>query len=156
MRIVFVCTGNTCRSPMAEAIFKKFAEEKGLNIDIRSAGLMTSASVFTAKNTIAALKEIGIDIESKKVHGLLEDRDWSSADIYVTMENFQKEVLKRLSVPDEKIYVLGGGIKDPYGENIEAYRETREKIVEGLKKMYKDIFVDGMFSNVMFLNGEYY
>ncbi len=156
MKILFICTGNTCRSPMAEAIFKNFAKEKGLNIDIRSAGLMTSPNARTSKNTIAVLKEIGIDMESKEAHGILENREWSNTDIYVTMEDFQKEVLKRLSVPDEKIYVLGGGIKDPYGENIEAYRETREKILEGLKKMYKDIFVDGAFSNVMFVNDENY
>ncbi|MBD5027351.1 low molecular weight protein arginine phosphatase, partial [Xanthomonas citri pv. citri] len=42
MDIIFVCTGNTCRSPMAEALFKSIAEREGLNVNVRSAGVFAS------------------------------------------------------------------------------------------------------------------
>ena len=61
-KIMFVCTGNTCRSPMAEAVFNRFAEEKGLAVRAESMGTTTVTGMPVSENSIEVCKEIGIDI----------------------------------------------------------------------------------------------
>ena len=67
--IAFVCTGNTCRSPMAEAIFNKLAEEKGLDVRALSFGLAAVPGMPPSKNAVAVCREIGIDISEPAEKG---------------------------------------------------------------------------------------
>jgi len=62
MNILFVCTGNTCRSPMAAALFNKIAMEKDLDVRIESAGLFANDGEAASANSIAAMKDYGIDL----------------------------------------------------------------------------------------------
>ena len=63
MNLVFVCTGNICRSPMAEGMFKKLLEEKGESgIDCSSAGLATFDGRPASDNAQAVALEYGVDI----------------------------------------------------------------------------------------------
>lgn len=57
MDIIFVCTGNTCRSPMAEALFKSIAEREGLNVNVRSAGVFASPNGKATPHAVEALFE---------------------------------------------------------------------------------------------------
>ena len=72
MRIAFVCTGNTCRSPMAEAIFRFYAKEKGLvNVEVSSYGLRIDPNErVTSDKALKAVKNIGIPIRAKKARPL--------------------------------------------------------------------------------------
>ena len=67
MNLVFVCTGNICRSPMAEGMFKKLLEEKGESgIDCSSAGLATFDGRPASDNAQAVALEYGVDISEHK------------------------------------------------------------------------------------------
>ncbi len=57
MNIIFVCTGNTCRDPMAEALFKSIAEAEGLNVSVRSAGVFASPNARATPHAVEALFE---------------------------------------------------------------------------------------------------
>ena len=66
--IAFVCTGNTCRSPMAEAIFNKIAEEKDLPVRAVSFGLAAVKGMPASKQSVAVCQEIGIDLSGFQSH----------------------------------------------------------------------------------------
>ncbi|MBQ4251323.1 MAG: low molecular weight protein arginine phosphatase, partial [Ruminococcus sp.] len=66
--IAFVCTGNTCRSPMAETIFNKEAEERGINVRAYSFGLAAVSGMPASKHAVEVCKEIGVDLSGFKSH----------------------------------------------------------------------------------------
>ena len=69
MNVLFVCTGNTCRSPMAEGIFKKIATEKNLkNINVSSAGIAADNSSGATENAVKVCQEWNVDLKLKEEH----------------------------------------------------------------------------------------
>ncbi|WP_438348803.1 low molecular weight protein arginine phosphatase [Paenibacillus sp. FA6] len=61
MRILFVCTGNTCRSPMAEALLRKLAKERGLPLEVSSAGVAATEGIPISRHAEAILRDHNID-----------------------------------------------------------------------------------------------
>lgn len=138
MNIMFICSGNTCRSPMAEGIFKKlYGDNQKFNV--KSAGLATSDGLPISNNSIQACKEIDIDI-SKYTSNSLKYNDIESTDLFVVMTETHKMILNmHCGVPKEKIHILGGGISDPYGYDIDVYIKCRNQIYDGIVKLYDEV-----------------
>lgn len=139
MNIIFICTGNTCRSPMAQALTVKKAKQKGLDITCSSKGICAFTGDTANINAVEAMKEYGIDISSHRA-GKLSVYDVDSADLLVCMA---KEHAAFLSSAKEKTFVLGGGIPDPYGMGIDAYKECARQIDTAL-----DAFLDAFFPEI--------
>ena len=95
-RILFVCTGNTCRSPMAEGIFKKITKPNEYIIE--SAGLMTSNGNEASQNAIEVCKEIGVDISAHKSKPITEIDNINQVDLFVAMTDSHAQVLKKLNI----------------------------------------------------------
>lgn len=135
MRVLFVCTGNTCRSPMAEGILKNIAENKGLDIEVKSAGISVYDGDYAAENSVNAMKEINIDISehrSSQLHSQLV----GESDLILTMSTGHKEVIIS-NFPSSKgkvfnlleyAYGLDRDVVDPYGRSLEFYEKTRDEI----------------------------
>ena len=140
-KIIFVCTGNTCRSPMAMFLFNKIAKERNLDYIADSAGLATYGDPINP-NSAKALAKIGInntDYTSKALTYYMVDE----ADLIVAMESVHKNALLNAGVDANKILVLAGGISDPYGGDEEVYFSCLEKISGGIEEMLKgDAFND--------------
>lgn len=142
MNLIFVCTGNTCRSPMAEGLFKKLLKERNINdIDCSSAGLAAYDGSAAAPNAIAAAEELGADISAHSSR-LLTSADALNADLIVCMTQEHCEVLRTV-LPEEKISLLGCGINDPYGGDIDVYRACAKKIEQALTELLEELVSKG-------------
>lgn len=136
MHITFICTGNTCRSPMAEGIAKKLLDEKysDSRITVSSAGISASNGSAPSENSIIVCQEIDVDISKHRsnsvTHDLLE-----KTDLFVVMTKPHAEILKFYGVPEDKMVVLGGGIPDPFGGSVSIYRECRDIIFDAVNEL---------------------
>ncbi len=136
-KVLFVCTGNTCRSPMAEGIFNKLAEEKNLDVRADSVGLDTTDGLPVSENAVKACEEIGVDI-SKHTSRCFRDCDLGAYDKICTMSFAHTDRLIDMGVPVGKIEVMTGsdrGIPDPYGCGLGIYRSSRDIIKRSVDKI---------------------
>ena len=149
MNIVIVCTGNTCRSPMAEAILKDILVKRGERIEefnITSAGISTIDGLDASKHSISALKEMNIDLKEHKSQLLTLDLI-EKADLILTMTKSHKHIILN-SVPQfsNKVFTLKEfadegeiDILDPYGGSLEIYKVTAKDIQNTTNKIIDKI-----------------
>lgn len=132
MNVLFVCTGNTCRSPMAEGLFKHIVKEQGLtDITCESAGLSTRNGMLPSFYAVAACKEIGVDISEHRSRVITLELI-ENADIIFAMSKSHKEYLLSVNAADKKIYLPSQEICDPYMGDIEVYQKCRDCILSEL------------------------
>ncbi|MBO7520009.1 MAG: hypothetical protein J6T73_04450 [Clostridia bacterium] len=123
MNILFVCSGNTCRSPMAEG----YLNSKHISgLHALSCGF-SGEGAGASENAVTVMKEIGVDISEHKSRFV--SSDLLCADKIFCMGEAHKNALAAAGVPAGKLFVLGGGISDPYGQSTEVYRECRDEII---------------------------
>ncbi len=125
-RVLFVCIGNSCRSPMAEAIANKEAAEF---IEISSAGLSPLGVV--QKETLQTIELNGYPVEGLYSKPILAD-DWAKADLVVNMSGYNKE---RAFPRSEWPKVEDWDIADPYGCNSAVYQRTFDDIRSRIREM---------------------
>ena len=139
--VLFVCTGNTCRSPMAQGICEKMAYDNDLPISCKSAGLSAAKGHPVSANAVIVCKEIGVDISRYRTTNVRE-LDLSKFDAIFTMSMRHKHALIALGANPYKIWLLGaetGGISDPYGGDEDTYRRCRDEIYDAINDSIKEI-----------------
>lgn len=126
MNIFFICTGNTCRSPMAEAILS--AKELP-DVEVRSAGLFAGEAPLSA-NAQAVLEEQGIEFEHTSKSLEPADVQWASLILTMT-ESHKRLVMQTYPEASDKIFSLKEfvegkkeDVSDPYGGSLSTYNAT--------------------------------
>lgn len=127
--ITFVCTGNTGRSPMAEALSNDLIKKDHYDLKVASRGASVDPNEITPENgTVTVLKERGIDISSHKATQLTET-DIEKSDLLLTMTASHKtKILAKFPEAENKVFTLyeyatgtSKDLSDPYGEPLPAY-----------------------------------
>ncbi len=146
-KIMFVCHGNICRSPMAEFIFKKMISENGLEGEFFVASCATSREELDNPVYPPARRELakhGIDTEGKYAVQL-QKSDYDNYDLFVAMDSMNIRNMMKIigSDPDRKVKKLmdytsrGGDVADPWftGEFDVTYRD----IYDGCRALLKEL-----------------
>lgn len=134
LNILIVCTGNICRSPLAEAILKNcFADPERSGVSISSAGISTVDGLPATDKMIEIAGEWGIDYTSHQARQVT-DKILLNSDLILTMEPYQSEwIIDRIPEIANRVKPVAEPlhqetIPDPYGEDLAIYKKSAETI----------------------------
>ncbi|MGB1790139.1 MAG: ribose 5-phosphate isomerase B, partial [Limisphaerales bacterium] len=147
--VLFICTGNVCRSPMAEGLFRDLVEKNDADFAVKSAGVGAQDGQPPSENSVRAMQDLGIDITSQRSQMLTAELA-AEADMIIGMTQGHVEMVN-LMYPqaadktfmlrefDESLPLHEREIADPIGGSYEIYCLCRNQIREGIDSLLNSI-----------------
>jgi protein-tyrosine-phosphatase len=135
-RVILVCTGNTCRSPLAEALLRQALSERGItDIEVTSAGTGAWEGAPASEGAYLVGLESGLDLSGHRAR-LLTGEVVASSDLILTMARHHRARVLELGA-EQRVHLLGdfagrsgaaAEVADPFGADLEVYRQTRDDL----------------------------
>lgn len=147
MNILFVCSGNTCRSPLAEAIARRMFEVAGRNdVEVSSAGIQAWDGSSASDGSILVGLERGLDLSTHRSR-MITPELVAATDLILVMAPQQVERIKEIN-PAANVHLLAGyatgeragrTVQDPFGGDLDSYRETANDLERELSGLIERI-----------------
>ncbi len=152
MKVMFVCTGNICRSAMAEGALKKSAIDKKLDLEVYSCGIYAEDGESAMYNAIYVARNYGIDISSHRATNIRKSKIQEMDVILCATKPHKDAVIYMYPNLEGKVYTIkeyaefdNSGkdidIKDPWGYHVEIYNNCMIEI----ERCIKEIISNGKF-----------
>lgn len=144
--ILIVCTGNICRSPMAEGLLKHaLAGQSGIlrSLPVISAGVASRSGEPVSENSVTALKKVGIDISGQRSRALTQEMLDQAATVFGMTESHRSVIQLRAQPVPSHLYLFreflpepaSKEIGDPYGGPLKVYEACRDEMVEAIPSL---------------------
>lgn len=150
--VLFVCTGNTCRSPMAAALLKHYAEQAGIPVEVSSAGLGAFTGDPATEYAVEVMSEIGLDLKSHRSRKFRAELA-EEYDLILVMTNSHRQyVVEFFPEIADKVHLLlefsqdqqsrqeldsekekGLEVSDPFGQSRDVYRQVRDELAQAVQ-----------------------
>ena len=145
--ITVVCTGNICRSPMAERLLRHALEKESeplRSLKVISAGVSAFPGDAASRNAVKAMQKVGLDLSDHRSRPL-SDEVLDISDLILTMTSGHMEIIRmqnpNLAVPVYRFREwIGKGsreVPDPFGGSLDSYLDTRDSLVEAVPSIVK-------------------
>ena len=143
LKVLFVCTGNSCRSPMAELYFNHIARERKLDVVAASAGIYANDGGPISRGAAAVMGELGIDVSEFRSTAFTPLRA-GRYDMLIGMTRTHAALMNHIA-PDVRpkvcTLVKGEDVPVPFGGGVEEYRKVFEFMRPFLDQLLKDFSI---------------
>lgn len=148
MKIMFICTGNICRSAMAHAMFTKLIKEKNKKIEVYSCGIYAENGDTSTYEAIETMRECGIDLKNHRATNIRNSNIKDMDVILCATTSHKNNVISMYPELKEKTFTMKEyagysqndlDIKDPWGYGIDVYKKCAKEIKECLNKIIEKL-----------------
>jgi len=152
-KVLVVCTGNTCRSPMAEGWLNAHLKDTAWTAE--SAGVMAGPGGKASPEAIEAMRELQIDISAHRSRPVTQPMLEEAAVILTMTEGHWREIVRQYPEAEDKTFLVHSfgleelrDVADPYGLSVEAYRHTRDELAQALGEFLLDLAARGELKKI--------